>query len=226
MQAGGTVGVVFAPYATDLIGRRLGIAVGSFIILIGVIVQACSLNIHMFIGARFVIGFGLSISSNSAPILVAELAHPKFRGTITGLYNTQWFVAITVSDVWICSHEFCRAFGSIMAAWITYGTFSINSDAAWRIPSALQAAPSVLLLIFLPLMPESPRWLVDKGKADKARAILGRLHGNGNIHDPLVNLEMQEIEEAIRFERENEKVSWFELIATRECPWVSNANPS
>jgi len=49
---------------------------------------------------------------------------------------------------------------------------------------------------------------------DKARAILGKLHGNVDNNDPLVNLEMSEIEEAIRFERENEKVSYYELVAT------------
>jgi len=159
-------------------------------------VQACSTNIHMFTGARFLIGYGLSISGNAAPIIVAELAHPRFRGTITGLYNTQW------------------AFGSIMAAWVTYGTFTINSSAAWRIPSGVQAAPSVLLLICLPFMPESPRWLVAKGRADQARQVLGRLHGNGDLHAPLVNLEMEEIEEAIRFQKEHEKGSWLELVAT------------
>ncbi|KZT54640.1 putative lactose permease [Calocera cornea HHB12733] len=195
-NAGGTCGVVIAPYCTDLLGRRLGIAIGSIIILIGIILQAAAVNTGMFIGARFIIGFGLSISSNAAPILVAELAHPRFRGTITSLYNTQW------------------PLGGILAAWITYGTFQIPGPAAWRIPSALQAVPSVVLLCFLPFMPESPRWLVDKGKADKAREILGRLHGNGDPHTPLVNLEMTEIEEAIKFERQNEKVSWLELVAT------------
>ncbi|KZO96549.1 general substrate transporter [Calocera viscosa TUFC12733] len=195
-NAGGTVGVFFAPFVTDRLGRRWGIAIGSAIILVGVILQSAAQSIHQFIGGRFVIGYGLAISSNAAPILVAELAHPHFRGTITGLYNTQW------------------ALGSIIAAWVTFGTFSIDGQAAWRIPSAVQAAPSVILLIFLPLMPESPRWLVDKGKADQARAILGKLHGNGNPQDPLVNLEMEEIEEAIRFEREHEKVSYLELVAT------------
>ncbi|KZT62655.1 general substrate transporter [Calocera cornea HHB12733] len=194
---GGTCSFFFAPYVTDLVGRRLGIAIGSGVILVGVILQAASHNVGMFTGARFIIGFGLGISSNSAPILVAELAHPSYRGKITGLYNTQW------------------ALGAIIAAGVTYGTFSIPSEAAWRIPSALQGLFSVILLIFLPFMPESPRWLVDKGRVDDARKILGRLHGNGDPNHPLVNLEMQEIEEAIEFERLNQRTSWLELVATR-----------
>jgi len=195
-NAGGTCSILVAPFITDKVGRKLGIAIGSTIILIGVILQACSQNVKMFTGARFLVGFGLGISSNSAPILVAELAHPAYRGKITGLYNTQW------------------SLGAIIAAGVTYGTFNIKGAAAWRVPSALQGLFSAILLVFLPFMPESPRWLVDKGRADEARAILGRLHGDGDPNHPLVNLEMQEIEEAIQFEREHQSVSWFELVAT------------
>jgi len=195
-NAGGVCGIPFAPYIADLVGRRMGIAVGSVIILVGVVLQAAAQNVGMFVGARFLIGFGLTISSTSAPILVAELAHPRHRGKIAGIYNSQYPV------------------GGTLAAWITYGTFQMNGSAAWRIPSALQALPSVILLLCLPIMPESPRWLVDKGQVDKARAILGKLHARGDINDPLVNLEMTEIEEAIAWERENEKTSWLELVAT------------
>jgi len=195
-NAGGVSGIPFAPIVADWGGRRMGIAIGSAIILVGVILQAASQSVGMFVGARFLIGFGLTISSTSAPILVAELAHPRHRGKIAGIYNSQY------------------PLGGTLAAWITYGTFQMTGSAAWRIPSGLQALPSVILLLCLPFMPESPRWLIDKGKPEKARAILARLHARGDQNDPLVNLEMAEIEEAIAFERENEKTSWLELVAT------------
>ncbi|KZO96105.1 MFS sugar transporter-like protein [Calocera viscosa TUFC12733] len=195
-NAGGTCGVPFGPFLSDWAGRRWGIFVGSVIIIVGTILQAASQNVNMFIGARFLIGFGLAISSNAAPILVAELAHPKFRGTITGLYNTQW------------------PLGGILAAWITYGTFQMQGDASWRIPSALQAVPSTILIVCLPFIPESPRWLVAKERSDEARAILGRLHGNGNPHDPLVDLEMDEIQEALDFQKANADTRWFELVGS------------
>lgn len=195
-NAGGVCGIPFAPLIADWGGRRIGIAIGSLIIIVGVILQASAQNVGMFVGARYLIGFGLTISSTSAPILVAELAHPRHRGKIAGIYNSQYPV------------------GGTLAAWITYGTFTMSGSAAWRIPSGIQALPSVVLLACLPFMPESPRWLVDKGKVDKARAILANLHARGDLDDSLVNLEMSEIEEAIAFERENERTSWLELIAT------------
>jgi MFS family permease len=46
----------------------------------------------MFIAARFILGFGLSITSNAAPTLVIEIAHPSARGKITSLYNTMWYL--------------------------------------------------------------------------------------------------------------------------------------
>jgi hypothetical protein len=46
----------------------------------------------MFIAARFILGFGLAITSNAAPTLVIEIAHPTHRGKITALYNTMWYL--------------------------------------------------------------------------------------------------------------------------------------
>lgn len=150
----------------------------------------------MFIAARGILGFGIAITGNAAPTLVVELAHPKFRGTITGLYNTTWYV------------------GAIIAAWVTYGTININNTWAWRIPSMLQALPSLLQVAAVGFMPESPRWLVSRGRDEEARAILTRLHGNGDPEDEVVRLEFAEIKEAITMEQAVSKRQWKELIAT------------
>jgi MFS family permease len=50
------------------------------------------LLVGMFIAARFILGFGLAITSNAAPTLVIEIAHPTHRGKITALYNTMWYL--------------------------------------------------------------------------------------------------------------------------------------
>lgn len=152
--------------------------------------------VGMFIAARGILGFGIAITGNAAPTLVVELAHPNYRGTITGLYNTTWYV------------------GSIIAAWVTFGTININNTWAWRTPSLLQALPSLLQVAAVGFMPESPRWLIGKGRDEEARAILTRLHGNGNPDDDVVRLEFAEIKEAITLEQAVSKREWKELIAT------------
>lgn len=74
----------------DYLGRRMTIWIGCCIMLIGAALQTAAQNIGMFIGCRFLIGFGLSFASVAAPILVTELAFPTQRAQLTSLYNTCW----------------------------------------------------------------------------------------------------------------------------------------
>lgn len=100
----------------------------SIIMIIGVVLQSIGVNIQMFIAARFLIGFGVAIAHGAAPLLITELVHPQHRAIFTTIYNSTWYL------------------GSIVAAWLTYGTFSILNAWSWRIPSLVQAAPSVIQL--------------------------------------------------------------------------------
>ncbi|KAG6840472.1 hypothetical protein C0991_006498 [Blastosporella zonata] len=88
-----------------------------------------------------------------------------------------------------------------IAAWTTYGTFKINSTWAWRVPSALQALPSVLQVCLIWFCPESPRYLISKGRDAEGLKILAYYHADGNDQDPLVRYEYDEIKAAIEFDR-------------------------
>jgi MFS family permease len=92
--------------------------------------------------------------------------------------------------------------GSIIAAWVTFGVRNMDSSWAWRIPSILQLAIPFLALPGSFFTPESPRWLVSKGRVDEARAILVKHHGAGDATHPLVDFEMREIEQAVALEKE------------------------
>ncbi|KAI8577911.1 hypothetical protein K450DRAFT_212247 [Umbelopsis ramanniana AG] len=196
MSVGGTIGVFAGPPASDILGRKKAIILGSLIMLLGVGLQTGAANIQMFIAARFILGFGLAITSNAAPTLVIEIAHPTHRGKITALYNTMWYL------------------GSIIAAWTTFGTLQIKSDWAWRVPSVIQAFPSIIQLCSVWFYEESPRWLISKGRDEEALAILAKLHADGNDQDELVQLEYREIRQTIAQEKEVAKRSYLELIAT------------
>ena len=147
---GGLAGLPFAPYLNDTIGRRYTIFLGSSIMLVGVALQTAAQNIGMFIGARFLLGFGLAFSALASPTLLTELAFPTHRAPLTSLFNTSWYL------------------GSIVAAWTTYGTFFIANNWAWRIPSLFQGIPSVLQVALILTIPESPRWLIHKGREEQA----------------------------------------------------------
>ncbi|KAF5533869.1 lactose permease [Fusarium phyllophilum] len=81
----------FSPYIADQFGRRIATALGCVILIVGVIIQAVpSVNEGMFIGDRFLVGFGSNISIYAGPLLIMELAYPQHRGRLTVMYNTLW----------------------------------------------------------------------------------------------------------------------------------------
>jgi sugar porter (SP) family MFS transporter len=165
--------------------------------LLGVILQTISVNFRMFVAARFFLGFGVAIAHSASPLLITELAHPQHRAIFTTIYNTTWY------------------FGSIIAAWLTFGTNHINSDWQWRAPTIVQAFPSLLQLTFVWFVPESPRWYLAKGCDERALKVLADVHANGNQDDELVQLELTEIRDTIRMEQEFESNGWMELIRTK-----------
>jgi MFS family permease len=113
-----------------------------------------SVNEGMFIGGRFLVGFGSNISIGAGPLLIMELAYPQHRGRLTVMYNTLWYV------------------GSIIAAWAVFGTIKYTGEASWRVPVALQALMPTLQLLGVFTLPESPRWLCSKGRNEEALNVL------------------------------------------------------
>ena len=101
-----------------------------------------------------------------------------------------------------------------MASWVTFGTFKLPSSWAWRIPSAVQGVPSLVQIFLIPFAPESPRWLVARGRDEQALRTLAYYHANGDEHDPLVQFEFAEIKESIESERVQKRTDWRELIRT------------
>ncbi|THH12056.1 hypothetical protein EW145_g218 [Phellinidium pouzarii] len=162
-----------------------------------VALQTASSSVHMFIGARFLIGFGLTFPQNAAPMLITEVAYPPHRAQLTSLYNSLWYS------------------GSIVAAWSTYGSFRIKNSWAWRLPSLLQGIPAFLQVFLVLFAPESPRWLVSKNRETQALRTLAYYHADGNEQDPLVQYEYQEIRAAIELDRTiATNVGWKSLYKT------------
>ena len=86
------------------------------------------------------------------------------------------------------------------AAGVTLGTFSMTSNWGWRIPSFLQVVPSLLQVSFIWFLPESPRWLVSKGRGDEAYTILVKYHAEGDQNSNFVKAEYTQIEETLEAE--------------------------
>ena len=148
----------------------------------------------MFVVARFLLGFGIPFAIVAASSMIGELAYPKERARMGSLFNASWFI------------------GAIVAAGVTLGTFQMPSNWGWRIPSFLQVVPSLLQILFISFLPESPRWLISKGRADEAYSVLVKYHAEGDADSELVRLEFAEIEKTLELEREQAQGSWRELV--------------
>ncbi|CDO77212.1 hypothetical protein BN946_scf184747.g25 [Trametes cinnabarina] len=186
----------FVPVVTDRFGRRKAIIFGSIIMIIGAALQTASQDFAMFVIARFLLGFGIPFAIVAASSMIGELAYPKERARIGSLFNASWFI------------------GAIVAAGVTLGTFEMPNNWGWRIPSFLQVIPSALQMIFIWFLPESPRWLVSKGRGEEAYVILAKYHAEGDLNSEFVRLEYAEIETTLELEKEQAKGSWRDFVGT------------
>ncbi|KAL5519868.1 hypothetical protein ACEPAG_1528 [Sanghuangporus baumii] len=194
----GTLGASpFAPYLSDGIGRKPSVLLGAAILWTATILQTFSASSIHF-PSRFMVGFGTTIAANAAPMLISEIAYPPHRATLTSLYNCMWYS------------------GSITAAWTTFGCVKLQSSWAWRLPSLVQGIPSAAQVLLLWFAPESPRWLVCKGRETQALKTLAYYHADSNDQDPLVEYELEEIKYAITAGENaaDKNVGWSSFIQT------------
>ncbi|EAT91578.2 hypothetical protein SNOG_00083 [Parastagonospora nodorum SN15] len=176
---GNLVGSFVAGPATDFRGRKWGMFIGCSIIMVGACVQATCTNLGGFMGGRFVLGFGVAITSTAGPAYVSEMAHPVYRGVCTGVFNTFWYV------------------GGIPGSFVPYGTQHIDGSQSWRIPLWLQMVFAGTVLVCSPFLPETPRWLIANDRHEEALDTMAKFHGEGSRYHPIVVLEYKEMVEDI-----------------------------
>ncbi|TFK23548.1 hexose transporter [Coprinopsis marcescibilis] len=193
---GAIAAVPVVPFITDKFGRRFAIFFGSVIMVAGAILQTASQNFAMFVMSRFLLGVGIIFAIVAASSLIGELSYPRERAIMGSLFNACWFI------------------GAIAAAGTTLGTFRMTSTWGWRIPSVLQAFPSLLQLLFIYFLPESPRWLISKNRGPEAFNILAKYHAEGDTESELVRAEYVQIEKTLELEKETSKVGWRDLLKT------------
>ncbi|EXJ95292.1 hypothetical protein A1O1_00412 [Capronia coronata CBS 617.96] len=198
---GAFFGSGFGGPSGDYLGRRWTITLGAVIFILGGSLQTGAQSIHFLYAGRFLAGLGVGFLVMVIPLYQAELAHPSIRGRVTAL------------------QQFMLGVGSVVAAWISWGTFVDikNNSGQWRIPLGLQLLPAIFLAGLIFLFPESPRWLMDHGKREKALKTLAQLHSHGDEQDPWVVAEYEQIQSSIDLEHEHEAKSYLELFTNRSA---------
>ncbi|KAI8308609.1 General alpha-glucoside permease [Colletotrichum sp. SAR11_59] len=177
LNASTTIGVFVAAYTTgfisDIIGRRLAVLLGCGLCIAGILVQGFSNSIMMLFGGKLISTVGYGLGHTLGPVYVAEIAPDSLRGVCLILINT-----MIVLGQWSC-------------ALVGYGESFIESDWGWRLPVFTQLVPPMLVLVLGGLLlPESPTWLLMKGRREEATKALRKFNGpKHNVEETLAIME-------------------------------------
>src|ERR1700744_4781789 len=181
---GSCFGAIIAFTVGNPLGRKKTILVGTTLLLIGAITQAASYNIATMISGRIIAGLGNGINTSTAPIWQSETSKASWRGKLVIIELIMGFV------------------GFSFVAWLVYGLSFVGGPICWRLPLAFQCFFLLILYATVPWLPESPRWLVSKGRVEEAKEIIAALE-NVDQRDPFVIKEAKEMELSVQYELEN-----------------------
>ncbi|KAF5365805.1 hypothetical protein D9757_012667 [Collybiopsis confluens] len=161
---------------------------------IGAILQATAFTVAHIIVARLFTGFGTGITTATAPVWQGETSKPDLRGKLVVLSTTTLVAGFSLSN------------------WMTYGFSFLKGDVSWRFPIAFQLVFSIILLITIPWLPESPRWLIAHERDREGAEVLAAFQGDGSTFDsPNIVAQKMEILEAVNIERE-QSLSWLKIL--------------
>lgn len=198
MWMGGILGAFLMQPIPDHFGRRRAILIASIVTIVGLILQTASQNIGMFVVARIIVGIGSAISNGAAPTLLGELLPPRQRARILGLFFSCFYV------------------GSLASSIVNYGSQNIQGTWSWRLPSLLQLIPSLLAIIIVPFVPESPRWLIAHERNDEALEVLIIMQGKKKTDTQDGSEQLREIRDTLIHEAEEyPRNPWREIVSTK-----------
>lgn len=175
LSAGCVVGSLLAAPAADTLGRRQTLLISVGVFCVGAICQVCANAIPLMLVGRMLAGVGVGAISVLVPLYQSEMAPKWIRGTL------------------VCAYQLSITIGLLAASVINIiASDHIEKSASYRVPLGLQFVPALILTGGILVLPETPRWLVMKGRHDLAGLSLSRLRRLDITHPALID-ELQEI---------------------------------
>ncbi|MGH3423556.1 MAG: sugar porter family MFS transporter, partial [Nocardioidaceae bacterium] len=163
----------------DRISRKWTKVISGTVYVIGALGCAFSVNAEMLIGFRFLLGLSVGTASFVAPLYISEVSPPKVRGGLVSFNQ----LAITA--------------GILIAYLVNFAFKGLEEN--WRWMLGVAALPGAVLAVGMLTVPQTPRWLINKGRDKQARSVLERLRSGDENAD--IDQEVANIEEADRRER-------------------------
>lgn len=190
---GAIVGCLVAGWCADKFGRKLVLCISAILFTISTLGCAFAQDIPFLVAVRLIGGVGIGMCSTVVPMYIAEISPANIRGKFVGSY--QFAIASGIFIVYLVNALIAN----------THST-SWNDYIGWRMMFFAGTIPGILFLIMTFIIPESPRYLVGHGKAEKAQKIMRKISDSSDSH---IDESIQRIKNSINSE---EKSSWSELF--------------
>jgi MFS transporter, SP family, major inositol transporter len=189
------VGALIGGQISDAIGRRKTIIVLAVMFFVGVLFVVFSPGFEILVAGRIILGLAVGGASTVVPVYLAELAPYEIRGSITGRNE----LAIVVGQ-----------FSAFVVNAILGATLGEHIEGVWRIMFGICALPAVALFFGMLRMPESPRWLVEKGRDDEALAVLKTVRSEDRAL-----AEFAQVEQVTEDEKKGHQLGFKEILANK-----------
>jgi len=170
------IGAFFAGRLADIMGRRATMMVAAALFLAGALVQGLATTQLIFVIARICGGMAVGAASVLSPAYISEVAPAEIRGRLTTVQQIMIITGLTAAFV---VNYFLAASAGVSTARFWGGI------EAWRWMYLMQALPAAIFLVALFFIPESPRYLVSKGRQAQATTVLTSLFGSEVAHSKL-----------------------------------------
>ena len=157
-------GAMFAGFLSDRFGRKKLLFLCAFLYAISGVLSAIPRTFGEFLSARFISGLGIGASSMICPVYIAEISPEKWRGRLGSLFQLGIVIGIFMT---LFVNKLIQGLGD--DAW--------NTVAGWRWMLGMEVLPALAFIALLFTVPESPRWLTQKGRESEARDILEKVGG-------------------------------------------------
>ena len=196
---GTMVGAFGGRMPADKLGRKVALMIVALIFLITSLGTAFATNWYLFVILRFIGGLGIGASSVIAPVYISEISPASFRGRLVILFQGNIVLGIVIA---------------LLSNYIIV----LSYHGSWRLMMAVMAAPSLLYLILLRFVPESPRWLIlHKARYDDAKETLKIINPNDYEQEmqSIVNSKNEEVKDSSSeklFTKRYRRLAWLAFL--------------
>lgn len=172
---GSIVGVLFAGILSDKFGRKLTMIISASLFSVSALGCAVCADFTQLVLYRIIGGVGVGVVSIVSPLYISEVAVAQYRGRLVSLY--QLAVTIGFLGAYLVNYQ--------LLTWSASGVLSgaplldkIFISEVWRGMLGMETIPALMFFIIIFFIPESPRWLIVRGRENRAMNILERIYGS------------------------------------------------